>query len=643
MCGICGVVSFARPLRASDGYKMVDSLAHRGPDGQGLYADGYGRVRDRGSAESLSSRALLGHTRLSIIDLSNLASQPMANSDGSTWITYNGEIFNFVELRSRLSALGHGFSTQSDTEVILKAYEEYGPACIDHLRGMFTFAIWDERNGRLFIARDRLGIKPLYYYEGKEIFAFASEVRALARLEAVPKDLAIENVLEFLHLGHVPSPTTIWEHVYCVPPGSTISIDETGLNSEKYWALDFKTEDDSHEGSTLEDFKALLPEAFGLHMVSDRPVGLFLSGGIDSTAVLSVVSKLREGAIDTFSLTFPGCEEDESRTARVAANTYGSNHHEWAIQDKEVEPLFSEFLSGMDQPSIDGFNTYLASRFSRDHGVPVALSGLGGDELFAGYDGFRRIPKWLKIRQLARVLPGSLVRTAARAFLPFNNTNVDKACQILLAKPVVSEQYDVYRSVLSCTRLQSLMNPDFVHAADISRQRRLQLIAGTHFKGEREQFEGVADIYQMISYLELTKYMQDRLLRDTDVCSMSCGIEVRVPILDHVLVERIWKIPSAMRNDSPSPKQLLISAAGDIPEPILGGKKKGFMLPMHKWMQTVMAPAIDETLYNPPENYFQKNQVRQFYEAFRNGRAIHWSRVLSLYILCRWLQTTVAN
>ncbi len=632
MCGICGAASFRNFLRADDAFRMVESLIHRGPDGSGLFVDGYGIVENTPGSEELLSPVLLGHTRLSILDLSGLASQPMPNADGSIWITYNGEIYNFKDLRERLTASGYRFKTQSDTEVVLKAYEEYGDKCVEHLRGMFAFAIWDTRKRKLFLARDRLGIKPLYFYHGGGVFAFASEVRALSELTCVPKDLALDSLLGFLKAGHVPSPETVLSSVQCIAPGSTLTFTENGLAEDTFWSFDFSASDPSTKFDIVASLQSMLYEAIDMHLVSDRPIGLFLSGGIDSTVILSAISRLREQGINTFSLVFPGCEEDESRTARIAASAYGSHHHEWPITNAEVGPLFSDFLDSIDQPSIDGFNTYLVSRFTKEHGVPVALSGLGGDELFAGYDGFRRIPKWIRLSKLASFVPDSWYKTIARSLLSANNTNLDKACEIVLAKPRAEEEYGVYRSVLSTARLQSLLNQEFLHEASQMAQERTA-------ERERDRLPPAdADIYQKISFLELTKYMQDRLLRDTDVCSMSSGVEVRVPLLDHLLVERIWKIPSAIRSYDIEPKQLLISAASDLPPSILGAKKKGFMMPMQNWMRTILKPTIREVLNDAPETYFHRKRVLEFYDAFERGSGIHWSRVLSLFVLCHWLK-----
>jgi len=413
MCGIAGIIDINRRAADRRGLaKMCDQLEHRGPDDAGIYVNGH---------------AALGQRRLSIIDLSPSGHQPMSNEDGSIWITFNGEIYNFRELREMLIANGHVFSSNTDTETIVHAYEEFGDHCVDHLRGMFAFGIWDTKQQRLLLARDRIGKKPLFYTLAEGQFLFASELQALTVHPIVRREIDLNSIDDYLTYGYIPPPKSIFKGVYKLPPAHTLTLSVTDSpedpSTQRYWQLDynqklsFASDDDAADGLT-----EVLTEAVRLRMVSDVPIGALLSGGIDSSVVVALMSQLNSGPVETFSIGFQDRHFNELPHARMVADRYGTKHHELVVEPNAVEVL-PTLVRHYGEPYADSsaVPSYYVSQLTRQH-VTVALNGDGGDESFAGYDRYlgnqvadlyRHIPGFVRkglIEPLLRFVPESLPR-----------------------------------------------------------------------------------------------------------------------------------------------------------------------------------------------------------------------------------------
>jgi asparagine synthase (glutamine-hydrolysing) len=551
MCGIAGLVRVDRggdlggPLA-----RMHGAIAHRGPD-------------DRGQWQSAHHHAGFVHTRLSIIDPSPAGHQPMPLAERFT-IIYNGEIYNFAELRSRLSAAGVPFRSNSDTEVILRLYEAHGPACVDSLRGMFAFAIWDEQERTCFLARDRFGIKPLFYREAAGVLTFASEVRALLA-GGVPADVDATAAYHYFRSGSVPEPLTLIRGVRALEAGHYMTWREGRLTIRKYWEVCFPESAPVDDAAAIA--RAALLDSVKHHFVSDVPVGVFLSGGMDSTAIVALASALRGSGLRTFSLAFPGSDLDEGAEARRTAAHFKTDHHEWALDGATAAGLLQQFLAAADQPSIDGLNTFMVARLARRHDTKVVLSGLGGDEMFGGYPSFREVPRLARLGQLAQ-FGGPLGTAAVRVAGEMGGSRLRRLNDLMSSPAGLANAYGVFRGVYSSEEASVLT---------------------THFLGEQVvNVESASSTFSdptpadSVSRLELTRYMRNQLLRDADVMSMASGVEVRVPFIDSVLFDALARVPAQQRLERG--KALLHRAVPEIPDWIARRPKRGFTLPFEQWL-----------------------------------------------------------
>lgn len=576
MCGIGGIVGSSTSEAVGwEALKLIErSLYHRGPD-------------DGACWQSPSGRAGLVHRRLSILDLSPLGHQPMHTRDGRFSIVFNGEIYNFRELRKELISDGVSLKSQGDTEVLLELFARRGADCVNLLSGMFAFAIWDEQERELFLARDALGIKPLYVWQHGDRLAFASELKALLSSAIGPRKIDGSALAGYLLMGSVQEPRTLLKDVFMLPAGSILEWKGGRSVQRKYWKLDFgnftcdekigssKTNISSYE-SAISHARVGLRESIERHFVSDVPVGIFLSGGIDSTAVLAIAKQIGCEQIQTFSIGFDEKEFDEGELARRTARHFGTQHHEWRMTSKEGEGLFEKFLEAMDQPSNDGFNTFCVSKFAHDRGLKVVLSGLGGDELFGGYPSFQAVPKLTRWHQRLQLL-GPMrfgMSSAVRSLWP---TGPRARFAEFLASS--GSAIDAYRAMRGCfTSYES--------------KKLVAHITGESFKSLRdfemdwEQDEAFATWApgDQVSYLELTRYMRNQLLRDSDVMSMAWGLELRVPFVDRSLAECVGQIPTEFRL---SAKRLLVEAVGDIPPWVLEQPKRGFRFPFQQWLAAI--------------------------------------------------------
>lgn len=610
---------------------MVEQLGHRGPDDDGVSV-----------FQSQLAEVALGHTRLSILDLSPAGHQPMQDPRTGNWITFNGEIYNFREVRERLDADSGAWRSASDTEVILRAYERWGKDCLQALRGMFAFALWDNARQELFIARDRLGIKPLYYYTAPGLFVFGSEVRALLASELVPRKLDSIALWEYLGYQSVPAPRTLIEGVRVLKPGCWMTIDAPGNVSEKsYWDLLENASSEAQAASAGESkrrVRELLAESVALHLVSDVPVGAFLSGGIDSSAIVALVREAGQTP-RTFSIVFDESEFDENIYARRIAERFQTEHTEVHLTERALLEQLPSALAAMDQPTGDGVNTYVVSQSVRSTGIKVALSGLGGDEFFAGYPSFKRLRRMMKYLRHWSIAPQSLRALAASAVKTLGGSSIQasKAALMLGGDGSLASVFPVTRQVLSIEQRRFLMHDSWEQSVSKRPDPYVELLE------EKYRATTAAEMLSLISYAEGRTYMHDVLLRDTDQMSMAHALEARVPLLDHVLVEYLMGLPDERKVSNGTPKRLLVeSLDGLLPDEIVHRPKRGFTLPFNLWMRGGLRQFCEERL--TPERigsrgFFRPERVRELWQSFQDGRAnVSWSRLWVLVVLEDWLE-----
>ena len=634
MCGIFGIVSRGSAVSPDLLAKAARSLAHRGPDDSGaVVVDG-----------SAAAPLYLGfaHTRLSIIDLSPLGHQPMQDRVTGNWIVYNGEIYNFRELRRELEAAGAEFRSHSDTEVILAAYRVWGESCLARLGGMFAFALWDAPRKRLLLARDSMGIKPLYYHQSKQTFIFASEVRTLLRTGLVPRKPDPTGVLSYLAFGSVFEPWTIVEGVRAVPPGHVLTVKNGSVSDREYWnplpSSRAEFEPRSGNGATTSaQLPAIFRDAVLSHLVSDVPVGVFLSGGIDSSALVAVLSHNGVRA-NTFSLVFKEEEFNEGQYSREVARRFGTEHHEIPVSQQDTLALLPEALRAMDQPTIDGINTYLVSAKTRAAGVKVALTGLGADEMFAGYSNFRRVPRMevfsKRFGQLPRLARRRLA--ASVALLAGKGDRGRKLAELAagsdsMVHPAFVHPYFLVRTLFGAAEREALFSAADYQASEQSLDRMLQ---------ESVTASQSLDPVNRVSYLESRFYMRNTLLRDSDFMSMAHGLELRVPFLDRALVEACFRIPGDKKLQGGLPKGLLLATLGvELPREIVNRPKRGFTLPFERWLRGEMRQPVETVLLGSGHGQASLNAdaVRGVWDRFLAGET-SWSRPWSLFVLARWCE-----
>lgn len=619
MCGIWGAVNLADERTSEDAAR---AMHHRGPDDHGIFV----------AAEPVP--VSLVNTRLAIIDLSPGGHQPMSTPDGRYWIVYNGEMYAYRELRRELEALGHTFHSDSDTEVILQAYVEWGEDCLEHLRGMFAFAIWDMADAQLFAARDRLGIKPLYYttqqIDGQPRFAFASELKALIASGIVTPRLSYPALHHYLSFYAVPSPCSILEGVEMLPPGHFLTYQDGRLVIRQYWSIPPAEPLDLSEEEVTARLRSLLEESIRLRMIADVPVGAFLSGGIDSSAVVALMTRASGERLKTFSIGFgaEGERIDERSAARTLAEHYGTDHTEVIVTGRQVRDGLGDIIRAMDQPSGDGLNTYLVSQATARH-VKVALSGLGGDELFAGYPQFRMFQQADRARRVWDALPGfarGVVRGAASLLDPLQRV-LNWLDGDLLAR------YERVRILFNEEAKRALYTPRTL-AALAAPDSSIQYLARYVHPAERGSVA-------QLTRLELSNYMAHTLLRDTDAMSMAHSLEVRVPLIDHKLVEFAVRIPAQMKLRNGQGKWVFARALRDVlPAEILTRPKRGFEMPVAAWMRADLRDVLDDVFSRESverRGLFDYSALSREYAAFREGRT-PYLRAWSLAVLELWMR-----
>ncbi len=642
MCGIAGAVFWTRPSgrRTPAGIvqRMTDSLAHRGPDGAGIVD--CRAIED----ERQAAVAVLGHRRLAIIDLSDRAAQPMASPRQPLWLTFNGEIYNFRSIRSQLEGLGRRFHSDSDTEVILQGYEQWGEAVVERLRGMFAFALWDAANERLFVARDRLGIKPLYLYRTADGVLFASEIRALLASGLVAKSLDRVALAQYLAHQTVPAPRTLIDGVRAMLPGSVESFRADGTAVQRqYWDL-LDSADRHVARDTADDardrVRHLLEESARLHLVSDVPVGVFLSGGIDSTTVAALVK--RAGVTPrTFCVSFPGTSFDEGPHAREVADAIGADHVDMPLTETEFRRRLPEALASVDHPSGDGINTFVVSQAVRHAGIKVALSGLGGDELFGGYPSFARLRRIAGYARLWKWSPEPVRRAAAATLRGVGGSSVlsSRMAALLETDASLPYAYPLMRQLFSPARRAALLDVDEIKGA---RERD----ADPYVALLERAVAGHPDASSMslVSYAEARTYMHDVLLRDTDQMSMAHGLEVRVPLLDHCLAEYVMGLSESVKQAAGTPKRLLLESLSTALPASVRRPKRGFVLPLDPWMRAELRPFCEHHLGADglsQRGILNADAVQSVWQSFiANDGTVSWSRPWALVALNAWLEST---
>ncbi|MBZ5659135.1 MAG: asparagine synthase (glutamine-hydrolyzing) [Acidobacteriia bacterium] len=641
MCGICGVIGIERSeLAEAVTRRMTEALWHRGPDEDGLL---------------VAPSAALGMRRLSIIDLPG-GHQPVFNETGNVGVVFNGEIYNFRELRKTLEGLGHTFRTHSDTEVIVHAYEEWGEQCVRELRGMFAFAIWDARSSGttgdaarhacIFLARDRLGIKPLYYACADGALLFASEVRALIASGRVAPNVDPDAVEAYLLFGSVAEPTTLVQGVFSLPPGHSLTMFADAPPQKPapkcYW--DFADAALRQEGPRPKDkqdaakqLRRLLEETVSDHLISDVPLGVFLSSGMDSTALVALASQ-SQNDLHTFTVVFPEQRFSEAAISRETAKRFKTRHQEVMLTPEQLLDQVDDAVGALDQPTMDGLNTYFVSRAAHQAGLKVALSGLGSDEIFGGYSTFASTPRASIVAGLGRWIPGPFRRlSAALATRVVAGDAIRKAAATWKSPTDFPHAYFFTRLLYTPGRVDRLLAPYFEspaygESAESSWRLRMR---------ETARQAARLDSFTAISCFELQSYMVNTLLRDTDVASMANSLEVRVPFLDHKLVEFVARLPKDVKYRPDMPKSLLVEAMGDLlPEDVVGQPKRTFTLPWDVWLRGPLGVQLSQNLANltpPLLRYMNQRAVRGSWQNFVTGHT-NWSRPWSIYVLNRWVQ-----
>ena len=621
MCGICGKLNYDRANQVAPGLvqRMMDVMIHRGPDGQGKY---------------LAGPVGLGHLRLAIIDL-NTGAQPMANEDQTVWIVFNGEIYNFPELRRELLAKGHVFSSATDTEVIIHLYEDYGVECLSRLQGMFAFAIWDEKQQLLFLARDRIGIKPLYYTNTGNAFLFGSEIKSLLVDPSVRRELDPQVVDKFLTYLYPPGRETLFKSIFKLEPGHYLCIRDGRITGAQYWDLSFEA---ACPCKNLEDaaeaLRELLTQTVGRHMISDVPVGILLSGGVDSTAVLSCATQETAKQIKTFTVGFAGEDfADERPYARLAAQRFGTDHHEISISPEEFSSFLPRYVWHMEEPVCEppAIALYYVSKLARKH-VTVLLSGEGGDEAFGGYQTYRNLLLLEKAKSLAGPLKGLLslgFHSAGRFHAGF--LKYAPLCSQPLAEYYYSRAaspfsyFNQHKRQLYSSYFQAAVNQD---ASTAAIRRLFQKVSGR-------------PLLDQMLYVDSKTWLPDDLLIKADKMTMANSLELRVPLLDHRVLEFAASLPPAFKVKGWATKRVFKRAfSREIPPPILTRRKTGFPVPLRRWLEKDLREFARETLLSEralARGYFQKAALESLL-APGNGKEPLAGEVFSLLVLEIWHQ-----
>ena len=629
MCGIAGAVDLTRaePITSAVMGSMLATLRHRGPDDEGTYFDDH---------------IALGARRLSIVDLAG-GHQPLSNEDGSVWVVQNGEIFNYPALRSQLETRGHRFATNCDTEVLVHAYEEWGTDLVTHLNGQFAFALWDKARQRLLLARDRTGINPLYYWHRDGALVFGSELRAVVAHPDAPRELDLTAVDQYLTYEHIPVPRSIFKEIAKLPPGHILTLDRNGLKLHQYWDMDLAQSERAPVRSVdewVEEFRATLTEAIGMELMSDVPLGVFLSGGIDSSTIAALMTEAGVSDVQSFSIAFDDPSFDESSHARLVARHLNTTHHERTVTETELLNLVPQLSDILDEPLGDSsfIPSYFLAQFAREH-VTVALGGDGGDELLAGYSTLQAH----RLADTYNLLPG-LLRTkmlnplAQRLPLSMNNISLDFKVKRFTAwadaPPIV--RHHLWLGSFSPADKLSLLRPEVREAAGSA---TFDLAADYYNHGDARKS------LNRILYMDMKLYLDTDILTKVDRSSMANSLEVRVPFLNQIVLDFASRLPLNMKLRGFTRKYLLRKAVRDmIPASIIKRPKKGFNMPVAKWFRSELRELLQDTLSEGAINragLFEYAAVQRLLDdhlqARRDNRKLLWTLLVFQLWHDKWM------
>ena len=622
MCGICGIYNFKtdKPVSTDILKAMADTLIHRGPDDDGFY---------------ISGSMGLGHRRLYIIDIEG-GHQPMANEDQTIWVVFNGEIYNFGELRVELSQKGHIFKTRSDTEVIVHLYEEYREKCFEYLRGMFAIAIWDGKEKQLFLARDRVGKKPLFYfYDGSRI-VFASEIKAILKVRDFPREIDPEALSDYFSLLYIPAPKSIFKKVSKLRPGHYLVVSESGIREVEYWDISFAQTFEMAEEEWCERLLDAYSEAVRIRLISDVPLGAFLSGGVDSSSVVAIMSKLMEGPVITSSIGFEEKEFNELDYAREVASQFKSEFHEEIVRPDAVG-IIRKLTWHYDEPFADSsaVPTYYLSKVARKH-VTVALSGDGGDENFAGYRRYSFDKRENNLRALfplciRRPLFGTLAAIYPKADWAPRIFRAKATFECLACSPI--EGY--FRSV---SAVQPSLKAKLLHH-DVKRELAgydtLDIFRHYYEKADTD------DPVSRVQYVDIKTYLPDDILAKVDRASMANSLEVRAPIVDHQFMELVASIPSSLKLQGRIGKYIFKKALENIlPHEILHRKKMGFAVPLARWFRNELKDFAYSVIFSHSnDGLLNDSTVMQIWTQHQKGLRDRSTELWTILMFRMWQRT----
>ncbi len=611
MCGITGKIYFSKEKNVSSNELegMTDVIKHRGPDDKGYY---------------LNANVGLGFRRLSIIDLKT-GHQPLSNYNNSLWITFNGEVYNFQEQRASLVKKGYQFKTNTDTEVIVNLYQEYGENCVDYLRGMFAFVIWDENKMQLFGARDRFGIKPFHYYIDGEKFVWGSEIKSILASENIKKDISIESIDYYLAYGYTPRNRSIYNQIKKLKPGHSFvfrPFEKEKLNIKQYWRITYSPDYSKSENYWKEALYESLNEAVKMRMISDVPLGAFLSGGVDSSIVVALMALNSGQPIKTFSIGFKEEKYNELKYARLIADTYKTEHHEFIVEPQSIE-LLPDLVRAYDEPFADSsaIPTYYVSKYTREH-VTVALSGDGGDELFAGYGSYD------KMMMLNRKIyyPKPLF-SAFNKMLPDHMFGKGMSYYLSKDKATIGAYFCLWKDYERRKIFLPEIKTKFEQNA--SEKIKIKLLNASN-----------SDFLTKMQQLDMQTYMVDDILTKVDRASMMNSLEARVPLLDHKFAELSFTIPSELKIKGNIKKYILKESFSKIlPPEIIAHKKQGFAVPMDIWFKGSLKEYANDSLRNSKNlyNFLEKKQVEKILNNHQKGMRDYSEKIWTLLFLDEWL------
>lgn len=644
MCGISGIIHLdGRPVDPQLMLRMNRTLQHRGPDEDGFFIntkDALPALSDMGArflslseSKEVAVRGQghvgLGHRRLSIIDLST-GQQPLCNEDGTVWISFNGEIYNFLEIKASLKSRGHRFRTSSDTETIVHAYEEWGENAIERLRGMFAIALWDERQQKLVLARDRVGKKPIYYYQDDKKLIFASEIKAILEVPDVNRDLDLTALSDYLSLTYIPSPKSIFKHIQKLPAAHYAIVQQGEIKIESYWDLDFSPNHRKSEQQIIDDVLGILEEATKIRMLSEVPLGAFLSGGVDSSAVVAMMAKDNGNPVITNAISFSEGRYNEAPYARQVADLFGANHNEHLVTPAAMKII--ETLSWhYDEPFADSsaVPTYYVSETARKN-VTVSLSGDGGDENFAGYSRYYFDNRENLVRN---ILPNSIQQPVfgfIKGLYPVSGPLSSILRGRAFMTNVSRDPVDAYFFTVSAvhdSEKSEIFRPEVLKR--IKGYRTLDLFKKYYCQAQAE------DHLSRIQYLDIKTYLCDDILTKVDRASMAVSLEVRSPLLDHKLMEYVAQVPKAMKLAGKTGKYIFKKAMErHLPNELLYRKKMGFALPVAEWLRNDIKAFGQELIVNGPATarYLNRAYVQRIWDEHQ-VKAVDWSPKLWMIMM----------